>query len=164
MAAKPEEQADSEEEKKQVAEKHQFEETFDAIYYGRKRKKNESEEAAAAAEREENRKVREYLDRITADLHRPNSAQAGPLTKSEKKQTRDREPASKSISAEARQEKLFQEAQEDYNAVFDEEWDAFWRTGETKSESGTRDQEPASKSISETAAPRQQKCPRCFAA
>ena len=197
MAAKPEEQADSEEEKKPAAEEQQFEEEFDAIYYGRKRKKSESEEAAAAAEREVNRKIREDLERITADYHGHNSAQAGPLTKSEKG-TRDREPVSKSISAEAgpstksdlcrhreaalcefrdererkmrltRQEKLFQEAQEEYNAsinaIFDADWDASLLTGETKSESGTRDQEPASKSISEMAAPRRQTRPRCLAA
>ena len=184
VAAKPEEQADSEEEKTS-AEEQQFEEEYDALYYGRKRKKSESEEAAAAAERVVNRKIREEIERNTADYYGHNSAQASPLTESEKG-TRDREPVSKSISAEAgpstksdlcrhreaalcefrdererkmrltRQEKLFQEAEEEYNAsinaIFDADWDAFLL------------QEPASKSISEMAAPRGQTCPRCFAA
>ena len=158
MAAKPEKQSDSEEERKRAAEEEeeseaaikrleQAEAEFDSLVYG-KPNMSESEKAAEATEREKNRKMREDF--------RVRQAEYRELRNAERK-----------MRLETRQEELFQEAEADYDAKCDElfgaEWDALL-TGETKSESGTRDQELASKSISETAAPRQQKRPRCFAA
>ena len=159
MAAKPEKQSDSEEERKRAAEEEeeseaaikrleQAEAEFDSLVYG-KPNMSESEQAAEATEREKNRKMREDF-RVRQAEHRE-------LRNAERK-----------MRLETRQEKLSQEGEAEYKAKCDElfgaEWDAFLLTGETKSESGTRDQELASKSISETAAPRQQKRPRCLAA
>ena len=132
---------------------------YDALFYGNPNK-SETQEAAEAAQREVLRKIREEDNARIRSAYRRNSAEAGPLTKSESEL---RDEAERKMRLETRQEKLFQEAQADYDALFGAEWDEFLLTGETKSESGTRDQELASKSISESAAPRQQKRPRCFA-
>ena len=158
MAAKQEKQSDIEEERKRAAEEEeefeasmkrleQAEAEFDSLVYG-KPNMSESEQAAEATEREKNRKMREDF--------RVRQAEYRELRNAERK-----------MRLETRQEKLSQEAEAEYDAKCDELFGAEWGallTGETKSESGTRDQELASKSISETAAPRQQKRPRCLAA
>jgi len=149
MAAKPEKQSDSEEERKRAAEEEeeseaaikrleQAEAEFDSLVYG-KPNMSESEKAAEATEREKNRKMREEF--------RVRQAEYRELRNAERK-----------MRLATRKEKLSQEGEAEYNAECDEIFGAEWDlllTGETKSESGTR---------AETAAPRQQKRPRCFAA
>ena len=158
MAAKPENQSDSEEERRRFAEEEeeseaaskrleQAEAEFDALVYG-KPNMSESEKEAEAIEREKNRKMREEFRVRQAEF-------------------REMRNAVRKMRFATRKEKRSQEAEAVYKAtcdnIFGAEWDAFLR-GETKSESETRNQELASSSISETAAPRQQKRPRCFAA
>ena len=161
MAAKPEEQADSEEEKKRAAEeeeegeaaikrREQAEAEFDSLVYD-KPNMSESEKAAEAEEREKNRKMREEFSAEMRSAYKRHSAEAPPLTWSERCRVRQADRCA-AAESQMKREKEFQEAQADYDALFGAEWDEFLLTGEMKSEP-----------ISDSAAPRQQKRPRCFA-
>ena len=167
MKAKPEKQAKSEKElRDEEAEsemliklREEAEAQFDALVFGGPTK-SESEKQAEEAERKVLLKFRQDENARIRSAYKSNSAKAAPLEKSESALVRGPELGALLYGDQTKSEseQRDEEAERKLRLKLRQEAAAEW--DELMS---ADDLMPAFESISETAAPRQQKRPRCFA-